>query len=76
MVENCDTMLEILHKHKPFERITDPENCDVRVCFCEGFSPGHVIITTIIMIIPHNDVMCTCGRMKFHILDVVAFVAS
>ena len=33
LVENCDTMLEILHKHKPFERIRDPENCDVRVCF-------------------------------------------
>ena len=48
MVENCDTMLEILHKHKPFERIRDPENCDVRVFFCEGFSPGYVIITTII----------------------------
>ena len=33
LVENCDTMLEILHKHKPFQRIRDPENCDVRVFF-------------------------------------------
>ena len=33
MVENCDTMLEILHKHKAFERIRDHENCDVRVFF-------------------------------------------
>ena len=24
LVENCDTMLEILHKHKPFQRIRDP----------------------------------------------------
>ena len=37
MVENCDTMLEILHKHKPFERIRDPENCDVRVIFFSRF---------------------------------------
>ena len=47
LVKNCDTMLETLHKHKPFERIKDPENCDVRVFFCEVFSSGHVIITTI-----------------------------
>ena len=33
LVENCDTMLEILHKHKPFERIRDLDNCDVRVYF-------------------------------------------
>ena len=31
LVENCDTMLEILHKHEPFERIRGPDNCDVRV---------------------------------------------
>ena len=37
MVENCDTMLEILHKHRPFERIRDPENCDVRVNFFRRF---------------------------------------
>ena len=37
LVENCDTMLEILHKHKPFERIRDPENCDVRVVFFVKF---------------------------------------
>ena len=49
MAENCDTMLEVLHKHKLFERIRDPENCDVRVFFGEGFSPGHVNITTIII---------------------------
>ena len=33
LVGNCDIKLEILHKHKPFERIRDPENCDVRVFF-------------------------------------------
>ena len=49
LLENCDIMLEILHKHNPFERITDPDNCDVRVFFCEVFSLGHVIITTIII---------------------------
>ena len=27
----------------------DPDNCDVRVIFCEGFSLGRVIITMIIM---------------------------
>ena len=37
-------MLKILHKHNPFERIRDPDNCD----FCEGFSLDHVIITMII----------------------------
>ena len=37
MVENCDTMLEILHKHKPFEQIRDPENCDVRGFFLWRF---------------------------------------
>ena len=31
LVENCDIKFEILHKHNPFERITDPDNCDVRV---------------------------------------------
>ena len=47
--EKHDIKLEILHKHKPFEQIRDPESCDVRVFFYEGFSPGHVIITTIII---------------------------
>ena len=32
-VENCDIKLEILHKHNPFEWITGPDNCDVRVFF-------------------------------------------
>ena len=37
LVENCDTMLEILHKHNPFKQITDPDNCDVRVFFVVKF---------------------------------------
>ena len=37
MVKNCDTMLEILHKHKPFQQIRDPENCDVRDFFLWRF---------------------------------------
>ena len=49
-VANCDIMFKSLHKINPFEPIRDPGNCDVRVIFfCEGFSLGHVIITTIIM---------------------------
>ena len=36
-VENCDINLEILHKHNPFERIRDPDNCDVRVIFLWSF---------------------------------------
>ena len=31
LVENCEIKHEILHKHNPFERIRDPDNCDVRV---------------------------------------------
>ena len=37
MVENCDIMLEILHKHNPFEKIRDPDNCDVRAIFLWRF---------------------------------------
>ena len=37
VVENCDFMLEILRKHNPFERITGPDNCDVRVIFLWRF---------------------------------------
>ena len=37
LVENCDTMLVILHKHNPFERIRGLENCDVRVFFVKVF---------------------------------------
>ena len=37
LVGNCDIKLEILHKHNPFERIRDPDNCDVRVIFFVKF---------------------------------------
>ena len=37
LVENCDIKLEILHKHNPFDRIRDPDNCDVRVIFLWRF---------------------------------------
>ena len=30
-------MLEILHKHNPFERIRSPDNCDVRLIFLVEF---------------------------------------
>ena len=33
LVENCDIKLEISLKPNPFEPITDPDNCDVRVIF-------------------------------------------
>ena len=54
MVENCDITLKILHEHNPFERIRDPDNCDVRLIFCEVFSLVHVIITTIINVLTCN----------------------
>ena len=44
LVENCDIKIEILYKP-----IADPDNCDVRVIFCEGFSLVPIIITTIII---------------------------
>ena len=37
LAENFDIKLKILHKHNPFERITGPNNCDVRIFFCEVF---------------------------------------
>ena len=37
LVENCDVMLEILHKLNPFEQIRDPDNCDVRLIFLVKF---------------------------------------
>ena len=49
LVENCDIMFKILHKINPFEPIREPDNCESELLFCEGFSLGHVIITTIIM---------------------------
>ena len=33
LVENCDIKLENLHKHNPFVRITDLDNCDIRAFF-------------------------------------------
>ena len=49
LAENCDIKLEILHKHNSFELIRDPDNCDVRVIFCEGFPLVHIIIMMIMM---------------------------
>ena len=37
MVENCDIMLKILHKHNSFERTRGPDNCDVRLIFWSMF---------------------------------------
>ena len=48
LVENCDIMLEILNKLNPFEPIRDPDNYDIRLIFCEGFSLVPVLITAII----------------------------
>ena len=62
MVKNCDFMLEILHKHKPFERIRDPDNCGVRVFLREVFLPGHVVIT---MVLTQADSTCLGSQCTY-----------
>ena len=66
MVENCDTMLEILHKHKPFERIRDPENCDFRVIFFSRFFSwprnyynDNNVFSSTICLLSRRHILCT-----------------
>ena len=56
-------MLEILNKFNQLERIRGPDNGDVRVFFCEGFSLGQVIITKIIS---HTNKKTACNTDKNH----------
>ena len=49
MVENCDIKLEILNKSTNLNQSGTQINVMSELFFCEGFSLGHVIITTIII---------------------------
>ena len=50
LVENCDIKLEILNKLSHLSQSVTLKTVMSELFFCEGFSVGHVIITTIISI--------------------------
>ena len=49
LVENSDIMLGILHEFKPLNKSETLKTVMSEFFFGEGFLPGHVIITTIII---------------------------
>ena len=49
LVENCDITLEILNKLAHLNQIENQITVMSELLFSEGFSHGHVIITTTIM---------------------------
>ena len=49
LVENCDIKLEILNKLSHWSQTVTLKTMMSELFFCEGFSVGHVIITTIII---------------------------
>ena len=51
LVINCDIKLEILNKLGHCSQSVTMKTVMSELFFCEGFSVGHVIITTIIIII-------------------------
>ena len=48
LVDNCDIKLEILNKLDHLNQLEAQITMMSELFFCEGFSLGHVIITTII----------------------------
>ena len=52
-VENCDIKLEILNKSTHLNQSDTQITVMSGLCFCEGFSLVHVIITTTISISEH-----------------------
>ena len=63
LVENCDIKLEILNILSHLSQSVTLKTVMSELFFCEGFSAGHVIITTIII---ETKVLC---HEKYGIFD-------